>query len=215
MRDFLISAMQRLLKNRCKTFEFGEGVIKRYTIVEFKNLFSIYLHAIDTIQQDRFHTHAFDAIGWTIRGGYSEQVLTNRLRNEVIEEYYVSTGVRYIPKELNHRIMESIPGTVTILFTGPYSSIWTEETKDWIKFIASGQTTLGIYPKGPATTFETYLDNIKKQCREARENNDQSFWHHSEEYIDAHSEYFKDCWSKELSAYKALTYMHFYLIEKN
>jgi hypothetical protein len=41
----------------------GQGYLDRYTILEIKWLFSIYFHVFNTVEQDRFHTHAFQCLG--------------------------------------------------------------------------------------------------------------------------------------------------------
>ena len=140
MKTKILNLIKYVLRNRKKIFTLGKGSVTRYTLIEIKWLFSIYFHFIDTDFQDRFHTHAFNAIGWTISGGYFEEVM-NGIGNTSTYTSYIK-GLRYIPKLLNHKILKAEENTCTILFTGPYSSIWTEETEDWIRIIKSGQIEL-------------------------------------------------------------------------
>ena len=113
MKLSFINLLKRLLKNRCKTFKLGEGYVKRYTIIEIRSLFSIYIHEIETRCQDRFHTHAFNAIGWTITGGYLEEQLLSINHTDPGKIVKVS-GVRRIPRELNHRLLRALPSTINI-----------------------------------------------------------------------------------------------------
>lgn len=105
----------------------GQGYLEKYTIFECKRLFSIYFHIFNTIEQDRFHTHAFNGIAILFKGGYEEQVKTN----DQIFNKKIGIGIRYIPKLYNHRLLKSKPNTMSILFTGPWAKFWTEE-KDFV-----------------------------------------------------------------------------------
>lgn len=146
MRLLVINFLKILLKKRCKTFKLGEGQVTRYTIIEIRSLFSIYIHEIETNCQDRFHTHAFNAIGWTITGGYLEEQLPSMNHTGPAKVVKVS-GVRRIPRELNHRLLRALPNTNTILFTGAYSHLWTEEDSEGVKLITTHQRIVGHFKK--------------------------------------------------------------------
>lgn len=114
-----------------KKFELGEGSVTRYTIIEIKWLFSIYLHSIETYCQDRFHTHAFNAHIFILRGGYRDEIKLGIGKDKpTYFQEFIAGDYRYVARETNHKLMSAKPGTVSLLFTGPYSSIWTEETND-------------------------------------------------------------------------------------
>ena len=113
-----------------KRFELGEGCVTRYTLIEIKWLFSIYFHHIETLTQDRFHTHAFNAHVFIIRGGYTDEIKSGIGANKPTKIVEFGKCYRFIPRELNHRLLKAKPGTISLLFTGPYSTIWTEEIDD-------------------------------------------------------------------------------------
>jgi hypothetical protein len=102
----------------------GQGYLYKYTILEIKWLCSIYFHVFNTVEQDRFHTHAFNGIAILIKGGYEEE---HKLKDGVIERKQIKPGIRYIPRSYNHRLLKSKPNTVSILFTGRWQKTWTEE----------------------------------------------------------------------------------------
>jgi hypothetical protein len=81
-----------------------------------------------------------------VSGGYDEEVQED-VNNGRKYLRYIPTGVRYIPKMYNHRILQSKPNTMTILFTGPYNELWTEETDDWVKLITKGNKEVGRFEK--------------------------------------------------------------------
>lgn len=116
-----------------KKFYLGEGVVTRYTIIEFKRFFSIYFHHIETFAQDRFHTHAFNAHVWILNGGYNDEIKKGIGKDKETSIVTFKRGqYRYIPRELNHKLLEAEPNTLSLLVTGPYSTIWTEETDEGV-----------------------------------------------------------------------------------
>jgi hypothetical protein len=146
MRNLVFRLIKRTLKNKHKRFTLGKGHVDRYTLIEIRNLFSIYFHFIDTKYQDRLHTHAFNAVGWTVTGGYDEEVQEDVNGGEKYLKR-INKGIRYIPKMYNHRILQSEPNTMTILFTGPYNELWTEETDTYVKLITKGNKEIGRFEK--------------------------------------------------------------------
>lgn len=105
----------------------GEGFVDRWTLFENKRFGGVYFHSWNTIRQDRFHTHAFNGWAWLISGGYEEEEMVN----DQIFLKSIKPGIRYIPKEYNHRILKSQPHTYSLLVAGPWSKTWTEETDKW------------------------------------------------------------------------------------
>lgn len=146
MKLFLTRVLKKLLKNRCKEFYLGDGVVRRYTLIEIRKLFSIYLHEIDTKCQDRFHTHAFNAIGWTYIGGYLEEELPH-VNHPGPGKIKKISGIRFIPRLCNHKLLRALPNTHTLLITGPYHELWTEEDEDWIRLLTKGGRELGRFTR--------------------------------------------------------------------
>ena len=137
----ILNFIKYLLVSRSKRFELGSGHVTRYTIIEIRWLVSIYIHEISTNCQDRFHTHAFNAIDWTFKGGYLEEQKSGIGKGHPIKVVKIR-GVRFIPKLLNHRLLKALPNTHTLLITGRYHHLWTEEGEDWVKLITSHQVEL-------------------------------------------------------------------------
>ena len=53
----------------------GEGAVTQYILFEWKWLFSIIFYRWETVDQVRFHTHAFPALAFLLKGKYTEQVM--------------------------------------------------------------------------------------------------------------------------------------------
>ena len=118
-----------------KRVALGKGYLDRYTILEIKWLCGIYFHVFNTVEQDRFHTHAFDGWAFLIRGGYEEEFIEAGEK----KRKWVGPGIRYIPRVYNHRLLASLPNTISILFTGPWSRTWTEENDQFIRTLQWGR----------------------------------------------------------------------------
>lgn len=127
-----------------KKFELGKGLVIRYTLIEFRSLFSIYFHQIKTFEQDRFHTHAFNAYVCILRGGYNDEIKDGIGLNKPTKIIKFKSGdFRYIPRELNHKLLQAETNTVSLLITGSYSNLWTEETNDGtLRLLTKGRTPL-------------------------------------------------------------------------
>jgi len=106
-----------------ETVAFGAGHLLKWTIFEHKKLFSIYFHRFYTKKQDRFHTHAFHAIAIVLWGGYDELYI----ENGITKKQRIGPGIRIIKRSFNHCLLESIPGTASIVIGGPWLKTWTEE----------------------------------------------------------------------------------------
>lgn len=107
-------------------FNFGEQKITQFVIFEYKYLFSIiffYFHKSNG-SQDRFHTHAFNAISFKIFGEYNEYILTDE-ENDIHHIERRKNIVKYFPRNSYHKIGES-NGCLTLLFSGPWKKEWKE-----------------------------------------------------------------------------------------
>ena len=102
----------------------GEQAVTELTVFEYKRLFSIKLfnfHKSEGVQ-DRFHTHAFDAVSLLLWGNYVEEVI---LDGKIVQLPRDRKRALFIPKNTYHRITRSL-GCVTLLITGP----WGKEFKE-------------------------------------------------------------------------------------
>lgn len=109
-----------------KTIGLGAQNVTELTILEYKKLFSIKLfkfHKTDG-KQDRFHTHAFNAYSFLLKGNYIEEVLDGDVIKKLPRN---RSRVLFIPKDSFHRITKSTNCT-TILITGPWGKTFKELT---------------------------------------------------------------------------------------
>lgn len=107
-----------------KDIKLGEQNVSELTILEWKPLFSLkYFHFHKTDgDQDRFHTHAFNAISVLLSGDYVEEVIEGELIQPKLRS---RKRFLFIPKDSYHRITKS-NGCRTLLLTGPWRGQFKE-----------------------------------------------------------------------------------------
>jgi hypothetical protein len=118
-----------------KRVELGDGFIIQYTIFENKSFGGIWIYNWKTILQNRFHTHAFKAYAFLLRGGYIEEVIEDgKILTRSVSRWM---RPRYLPKNYCHRILRAEPNTWTIVFFGKWVPNWWEyfkNTNTWVKY---------------------------------------------------------------------------------
>jgi len=110
----------------CKKKEvaLGEGSVTQYILFEHKRLFSIIFYRWNTIDQIRFHTHAFASFAFLLHGWYWEKVMFNGIimTNFVNQPFWP----RWLPRNYCHAIENARPGSITMVITGPWQKYWYE-----------------------------------------------------------------------------------------
>lgn len=115
----------RLFNNEILTYKcikYGELKAHQFIIFENKKLFGILFFYFKGGDQDRFHTHAFNAISFKIFGSYIEGIL--KQDKSIVYEKRTSF-IKYFPKDAYHSINKS-NGCLTLLFQGPWDKKWKE-----------------------------------------------------------------------------------------
>jgi hypothetical protein len=112
---------------RYNKFTFGEQTVSQFVVFECKYWFSIiffYFHK-SASKQDRFHTHAFNAISIRLFGDYIEEFLTDESTDAYTTGKRSRSRFLYIPRNSYHRITKS-DGCLTLLLSGPWKNKWKE-----------------------------------------------------------------------------------------
>lgn len=132
-----------------KEVALGTGSVTQYTIFENKYLFSLIFYKWNTINQVRFHTHAFASFAFLLHGWYWEKVLFNGI--EMTNFVNQPLWPRYLPKNYCHAIKNARPGTLTMVLAGPWQKYWYEyfpDTELWVKY-TWGRKKLGKFKELP------------------------------------------------------------------
>lgn len=114
----------KIVFNKKKNILLGEQLVSEHTLLEWKPLFSIklfYFHP-STGVQDRFHTHAFNAVSFLLKGSYIEEVIKD---GYVVRMNRNRRRMLCIPAGQYHRITRSL-GRRTLLITGPWGDTFKE-----------------------------------------------------------------------------------------
>ena len=125
----------------------GEGSVTQFIVIENKYLFSLIFYKWNTIKQSRFHTHAFPALAFLIKGWYWERVLFNEI--EMTNFVNQPLWPRWLPRNYCHAVDNAKPGTITMVIAGPWQKTWEEyfpDTKTWVTY-TWGRKVLNKYKK--------------------------------------------------------------------
>jgi hypothetical protein len=111
-----------------KQIDLGEQSVRELTILEYKKWFSIKLFNFlpTTGKQDRFHTHAFNAISILLKGDYTEEIIREENNRYTVEGLPRSRKrFLFIPANEYHRITRS-SGCLAVVITGPWGEGFKE-----------------------------------------------------------------------------------------
>ena len=99
-----------------------ESPVDAYFLCEFKGLFSIALLKFNIGSRVAFHTHAFNAWTWFLKGEMKEQVTEGEAYG-----YWYSRSLtpKYTPKSRMHRV-KAYKDSWCITIRGPWSKYWIE-----------------------------------------------------------------------------------------
>ena len=105
-----------------KPIIYGDLVAKQFVLFEHKRLFGIIFFYFKGKMQDRFHTHAFNAISFKLWGTYMEGIYT---KGQNIRYVHRQNVIKYFPRDSYHSINDS-DGCCTLLIQGPWKKTWKE-----------------------------------------------------------------------------------------
>lgn len=98
-----------------------------YFLVELKALFTIVLLYFSNGSRDAYHTHAFNAVSWVLKGKLIEFTM-----GEGVTEYTPSFHPIFTPRTRFHKVV-SVGNTWALSFRGPWVAKWKEfiPAKGW------------------------------------------------------------------------------------
>jgi quercetin dioxygenase-like cupin family protein len=108
-----------------RAFYFGkdggaESCVWGFWLVELKRLFSIVLLCFEDGTRDAYHSHAFAAVSWVLRGRLEEEVLGGERVT-----YRPSWRPVWTPRDRFHKV-RSVGRSWVLSFRGPWRSTWYE-----------------------------------------------------------------------------------------
>lgn len=95
--------------------------VTAYFLIEWKKVFSVGLLHFRTGSREAFHSHAFHALTWWLKGGVTE---IHHLTNEK-KEFYPSLVPKLTKRNCFHKV-EAHQNTWALTFRGPWKDVWQE-----------------------------------------------------------------------------------------
>jgi hypothetical protein len=147
-----------------KEVALGTGSVTQYILFENKHLFSVIFYRWNTIDQVRFHTHAFASFAFLLKGFYWEKIKFGDIEMDNLVNQPL--WPRYIPKNYCHSVGHAKPGTLTMVLAGPWQKHWYEffpDTETWVKY-TWGRKKLGKYKQIQEGNNE---NGTAKECKDS------------------------------------------------
>lgn len=107
------------------------GVIG-FCLIEWKVLFSIVLLRFSDGTRENYHSHAFNAITWFLKGKVVEETYLDFTHRRPEQTFIPSFKPKVTKRDKIHRV-NSIGTTWAISFRGPWTDTWFEVDKDGYK----------------------------------------------------------------------------------
>lgn len=98
----------------------AESHVTGFFFVEIKKLFSIVLLHFANGTRDAYHSHAFNAVTWVIKGEFQEHMLDGK-----VNIFKPSFRPKITPRSTFHKV-KSVGSTWAISFRGPWVNTWRE-----------------------------------------------------------------------------------------
>jgi hypothetical protein len=104
----------------------AKSTVTGFYVIEIKRLFSIVLLVFRPGAREVYHSHAFNAMTWVLRGVLIEQrIWPNELRLPEITNYWPRLRPKITTRDNVHRVHTPL-WTVALTFRGPWSKTWNE-----------------------------------------------------------------------------------------
>jgi hypothetical protein len=97
--------------------------VDAYFLIEWKNVFSVAILKFNIGTRDAYHTHAFNAWTWFLKGNMVELDISGKPTR-----YTRSIFPKFTPKTKNHKVVAATT-SYAITLRGPWDDTWTETKK--------------------------------------------------------------------------------------
>jgi hypothetical protein len=104
-----------------------ESHVTGYWLVECKTLFSIVLLRFDDGTRDAYHTHAFNALSWVLRGHLVERYKT---QHGTAQRWYLPSLVPILTRRERFHQVQSRGTSWVLSLRGPWVATWREGLAD-------------------------------------------------------------------------------------
>ena len=104
-----------------------DSTVTGYWLIEWKSVFSIVLLKFEGRSRDMYHSHAFNAVSWVLKGNLVETVVRKyTLRNETDSKQLLASIIPVnTPRHRFHKV-NSVGTSWVLSFRGPWNKYWYE-----------------------------------------------------------------------------------------
>ncbi len=110
-----------------------ESTVTGYWLVELKSLVSILFLSFKGRSREAYHSHAFNAVSWVLKGK-----LTEHLWNGGTKVYKPSFRPVFTPRKNIHKV-DSDGTTWVLTFRGPWADRWIEQRPEGLVTLTHGR----------------------------------------------------------------------------
>jgi hypothetical protein len=122
------------MKLFCKVPDGGkDSGVTAYFLIEWKSVFSIALLKFNSGSREAYHTHAFNALTWWIKGGIIEKHM-----EEDTKVFLPSFIPKYTPRTCFHKVV-ACETSWAFTIRGPWSKYWYEFKDDRVTKLTHGR----------------------------------------------------------------------------
>ncbi len=107
--------------------------VDAYFLFELKSFMSVAILKFNKGSREAFHTHAFDAFTWFIKGDLVEEDINGEFH--IYERHLFPKVTR---KSKNHRVF-AMADSWCFTIRGPWSKTWTEDTEEKTTVLTHGR----------------------------------------------------------------------------
>ena len=97
--------------------------VDAYFLIEWKGLFSVALLKFNKGKREEYHTHAFDALTWFLKGDLVEERL---IGIGVLVKQYKRSFIPKVTTKANLHRVKANEDSWCLTLRGPWSKYWTE-----------------------------------------------------------------------------------------
>lgn len=113
--------------------------VTAYMLIEWKPVFSIGLLYFNIGSREAYHTHAFNAITWWLKGDVWEVSIVDGEEIYVLKKFTPSLKPKFTSRDCYHKIIANTP-TLALTFRGPWKDKWKELRPDGEVILTHGRT---------------------------------------------------------------------------
>lgn len=125
-----------------KSYDGGaDSGVTGYWLIEAKSLFSIVLLHFSPGSREAFHSHAFNALTWWLKGGAVEEFQN---RPGFWKRWTPSWKPKWTPKNCFHKIIAEGTGAWALSFRGPWEKTWFENKNGETYELGQGRVRINV-----------------------------------------------------------------------